>query len=107
MIRIGATRGYTILYDEKRKLFVLQDASGDEVASSATQDEVEATVEKLSKQAFKFPMPALKVSGLTLYKGRVTSFNAADKSAYFAYDAKTYVCHVRLRLRNDRAYEFT
>ena len=107
MIRIGTARGYTILYDEKRKLFILEDAAGNEVASDATQDGVETKAEKLSQLAFKFPIPALKVSGLALSKGRVTSFNADDRAAYFAYDDKRYGSHQKLRLNYDHAYELT
>ena len=107
MINIGTTRGYTILYDERRKLFILQDTERNEVASSTTQDEVEAKADKLSKDAFKFPVPALRVSGLTLYKGRVTSFNADNGSAYFAYDDKSYGSHTKLRLRYDHACELS
>jgi len=107
MIKIGTAKGYTILYDEKGKLFSLEDADGNEVASGGTQDEVEAKADKLSKQAFKFPIPALKVSGLALSKGRVTSFNADDRAAYFAYDDKRYGSHTKLRLNYDHAYELT
>ena len=107
LIKIGTTRGYKILYDDKQKLFILEDADGNEVASGARQDEVEAKAEKLSKQAFKFPIPALKVNGLVLNKGRVTSVNTDDKSAYFSYDDKTYGSHQKLRLRYDHAYELT
>jgi hypothetical protein len=107
MIKIGTAKGYTILYDEKRKLFALEDADGNELASGERQDEVEAKAEKLSKQAFKFPIPALKVSGLVLNKGRVTSVNTDDKSAYFSYDDKKYGSHQKLRLRYDHAYELT
>ena len=107
MIKIGTAKGYTILYNEKQKLFILEDADGNEVASGATQDEVEAKAEKLSKQAFKFPISALKVNGLALSKGRVTSFNADERSAYFAYDDKRYGSHQKLRLRYDHAYELT
>jgi len=107
MIKIGTAKGYTILYNEKGKLFTLEDADGNEVASGATQDEVEAKADKLSKQAFKFPIPALKVSLLALSKGRVTSFNADDRAAYFAFDDKRYGSHQKLRLNYDRAYELT
>lgn len=107
MIKIGTARGFTIIYDEARRLFVLQDAQGDEVASGATQEDVELKAEKLSKQAFKFPIPALKVSGLGLYQGRVTSVNVDDRAAYFAYADKTYGSHAKLRLPYDHAYELT
>lgn len=107
MIKVGIAKGYTILYDEKRKLFILEDADGNEVASGATQNDVEIKADKLSKQAFKFPIPALHVSRLSLFKGRVTSVNTDDKSAYFAHDDKKYGSHQKLRLRHDRAYELT
>ena len=107
MIKVGTAKGYTILYDEKRKLFILEDADGNEVASGATQDAVEVKAEKLSKQAFKFPIPALNVSGLALFKGRVTSLNADDRSAYFAYDDKRCGSHQKLLLRYDHVYELT
>lgn len=107
MIKIGTARGFTIIYDERRRLFVLQDAQGDEVASGATQEDVELKAEKLSKQAFKFPIPALKVSGLSLQQGRVTSVNVDDRAAYFAYADKTYGTHTKLRLAYDHAYELT
>lgn len=107
MINIGITKSYTILYDEKRKLFILQDAEDNEVASGATQDEVEVKAGKLSKQAFKFPIPALKVSRLNLEKGRVTSVNTDNKSGYFSHDDKRYGSHEKLRLRYDHAYELT
>ena len=107
MIKVGIAKGYTILYDEKRKLFILEDADSNEVASGATQNDVEIKADKLSKQAFKFPIPALKVSGLSLPKGRITSFNADEKASYFAYDDKRYGSHQKLRLRYDHAYELT
>lgn len=107
MIKVGIEKGYTILYDEKRRLFILEDADGNEVASGATQNDVEIKADKLSKQAFKFPIPALKVSGLALSKGRITSINADEKSSYFAYDDKRYGSHQKLRLRYDHAYELT
>ncbi len=107
MIKIGIAKGYTILYDEKQKLFTLEDADGNEVASGATQGEVEAKADKLSKQAFKFPIPALKVSGLVLSKGRVTSFNTDERAAYFAYDDKRYGSHQKLRLAYEHACELT
>jgi len=107
MIKVGLAKGYTILYDEKRKLFILEDADGNEVASGATQNDVETKADKLAKQAFKFPIPALKVSGLALSKGRITSINADEKSSYFAYDDKTYGSHQKLRLRYDHACELT
>lgn len=106
-IQIGTTRGFTILYDDKRKLFVLHDAEGNEAASGPTQAEVEAKAETLSKLAFKFPIPALKVSYLSLEKGRVTSVNVDDKSAYFAFDDKTHGSHTKVRLRYDKAYALT
>ena len=107
MIKVGTAKGYTILYDEKGKLFSLEDAEGNEVASGATQGEVELKADKLAKQAFKFPIPALKVSWLTLHQGRVTSVNADDRAAYFAYDDKTQGSHTKLRLPYDHAYELT
>jgi hypothetical protein len=107
MITIGTAKGYPILYDEKRKLFILEDAEGNEVASGATQDEVEAKAGKLSKLAFKFPIPAFKVNGLVLNKGRVTSLDVDGKSVYFSYDDKKYGSHEKLRLRYDHACELT
>lgn len=107
MIKIGTAKGYTILYDEKQKLFILEDADNNGVASGATQGEVEAKAEKLSKQAFKFPIPALKTNRLVLYKGRVTSINMDDKSVYFVFDDKGYGSHQKLRLTYDHAYELT
>ena len=107
MIKIGTARGYTILYDEKQKLFILEDADGNDVASGVRQDEVEAKAEKLSKLAFKFPIAALKVSHLALQKGRVTSVNADEKAAYFSFDDKTYGSHMKLRLAYDKACELT
>jgi hypothetical protein len=107
MIEIGTTRGFTILYDYRRKLFILKDTEGNEVASGPTQDEVEAKAEKLSKRAFNFPISALKVTNLNVYKGRVTSVNADDRSAYFAYDDKTLGSHEKLHLRYNQPYELT
>ena len=107
MIKVGTARGYTILYDEKRKLFILEDADGNEVASGERQDEVEVKAEKLSKRAFKFPIPALKISHLHLEKGRVTSLNTADRSAYFSLDDKTDGSHTKLRLKYDQSCELT
>jgi len=106
MIKIGTTRGFTIVYDETHKLFALQDAQGDEVALGTTQKDVELKAEKLSKQAFKFPIPALKVDNLYLQQGRVTSVNMDDKSAYFVYDDK-HKSKRKLHLRYDHAYELT
>ncbi|GAI98522.1 unnamed protein product, partial [marine sediment metagenome] len=49
----------------------------------------------------------LKVSGLSLQQGRVTSVNVDDRAAYFAYADKTYGTHTKLRLAYDHAYELT
>ncbi|GAI19473.1 unnamed protein product [marine sediment metagenome] len=107
MIKIGTIRGFTIIYDESRRLFVLHDTQNDEVASGATQADLELKAKELSRQAFKFPIPALKVSGLSLDQGRVTSVNMDDQSAYFAFDNKTYQHHSKLHLRSADAYELT
>jgi len=107
MIKVGTAKGYTILYDILRKLFTLEDAIGNEVASGATQGEVELKADKLSKQAFKFPIPALKVGGVTLQKGRVTSLDADGRAVYFAYADKTYGSHTKLRLKYDHVCELT
>lgn len=49
----------------------------------------------------------LKVAGLGLGQGLVTSVNPNDRSAYFAFDDRAYGNHTKLRLRYDRAYELT
>lgn len=100
MIKVGTTKGFEIYYDENRKLFLLQDAEGNEVASGATQDDVESKAKKLSTQNFKFPIPAFaKGYGRSLEKGRVTSLNSEDRSVYFSYDDKSsFHSHSKLHL---------
>lgn len=105
--KLGEVKGYTITYDTRDKLFRLKNKNGDEVGSGKSQDDVELKAEKLSKQPFKFPIVALKVSHLSIEKGRVTSFNADDRAAYFSFDNKSYGSHMKLRLGCDKAYELT
>lgn len=107
MIEIGTTKGFTIFYDRGQKLFILKDTQGIEVATAASQAELEAEAVKLSKLAFKSPIPALKVDRLTLRKGRVTSFNPDDKAAFFSFDDKRHFSHTKLKLQWDHAFELT
>ena len=85
--KITEVEGYTIVYEPRDKAFYLKDTEGETVGQGKTQDEVEEQAKKLAKSAFK-PVVALKVTGLRLATGRVTSLNLGGESVRFSYDDK-------------------
>lgn len=104
--KIAEVQGYTVVYDSYDREFHLRDSGGDRVGSGKTQEEVEAQAEKLNKQQFAFPIPALRVSGPDIHPGRVTSINLGDESVRFAYDVKGS-SHEKVRLYHSSVYEAT
>jgi len=105
---IGEVKGYTITYDSRDKLFRLKNAEGEEVGSGKTQDEVEQQADKLSKQGFTFPIPALLAGSWHIDKGKVTSVNLGDRSATFIYhDKADYRSRAKIHLRTSHAHELT
>lgn len=108
MIKITVTKGYTIFYDSSYKVFRLQDAEGDEVASGATQEEMEQKADKLSKQAFSFPIRAIYCSMNTPDIGRVTSINIDKEEVWFASDTNTgYGSRQKRRLSASGLFELS
>lgn len=107
--KIGEVKGYTITYDSRDKLFHLKDAEDEEVGSGKTQDEVEAQADKLIKQGFAFPIPAVQKGGAYfLHLGKVTSVNLENKSCRFVYQEKgEYRSHTKVHLGHTDAYELT
>jgi len=94
---VGKFRSYTILYGNRDRLFHLRDTDGQDVGSGKTQEEVEEQAKKLIKLAYKFPIEALSVSGLSVFKGKVTSLNPSDYSVRFVYAKERLVTKERLR----------
>jgi len=108
MVKISEVRGYTVFYSSEYKQFILRDKEENEVARAKTQEQVELQIEKLVKLAYKFPIPAFKLHYAgEVMKGRITSLNPDDKSAYFAYDDKRLGSHEKVRLISDRVFEIT
>ena len=107
--KIGEVKGYTITYDDRDKLFHLKNAEGEEVGSGKTQDAVEQQADKLAKQSFTFPLPALLRGGpYSLHLGKVTSVNLEDRACRFVYQEKgEYHSHTKVHLRHTNAYELT
>jgi len=107
--KIGEVKGYTITYDARDKLFYLKNPEGDEVGSGKTQDDVEQQADKLAKQDFTFPVPALLRGGTYfLHLGKVTNVNLKNKSCRFVYQEKgLYLSHTKVHLSSANAYELT
>lgn len=107
--KIGEVKGFTITYDTKDKLFHLKNAEGEEVGSGQTQDDVEKQADKLVKQSFTFPMPALLKGGAYfLGLGKVTSVNLGDRSCRFVYQEKgEYQSQTKVHLGHTHVYELT
>lgn len=103
---VGKFRGYTILYDNRDRLFHLRDADGQDVGSGKTQEDAEEHAKKLVKLAYKFPIEALSVSGSYVFKGKVTSLNPDDYSVRFAYAEHRAATKEHLR-RGSHIYEAT
>lgn len=108
MFKIGKKEGYEIGYDADRRLFCVQDQDGNEVATGATQEIVEAQITMIAKQAFKLPIPAIKVGYSGVARGRITSVNAQRGTAYFSYDDKRQASSTKVALQYDHdLYEVT
>lgn len=107
--KIGEVKGYTIFYDSTVKEFRLRDALGEEVGSGKTQDAVEEQAKKLSKQAYKFPIPAVLATYRSAERGKVTSVNLDNRSMRFVYEEKTYYqSHTKIHLGSgDKVFELT
>lgn len=105
--KIGEAKGYTIVYDSHDRLFYLRDKDDIDVGSGKTQEEVEKKADALAKQGFNFPILALEKTNLYLRKGKVTSLNIDDRSAYFVYDDKNVGSHTKIHLHYDKVYELT
>lgn len=101
-VRVREKDGYTIFYDSERKLFCLEDAMGNEVATASTQDKAEAEIQGIAKQAFKLPMPAILTRSYGIDRGRITSLNLHAETAYFSYDNKARGSTQKIALRYDR-----
>lgn len=107
-VEINKTDEHTILYDRERKLFCLNDAAGNEIATARTEDQIEAEIKKVINQAFKLPIPALKSTYTGIYQGRITSVNLDLGKAFFAYDDKKYGRTEKITLRYDHnCFELT
>jgi len=106
--KIGEVRGFVIVYDTKDKLFHLRNADNEEVGSGKTQEEVEKQADTLAKQAYRFPISALIISGNRLELGKVTSINIEDKSVRFVYAEKGfYHSHTKVHLGHSNLQELT
>jgi|GEM_PF-3861627 len=105
MIDIGTIKGYKIKYDTGRKLFLLFDADGNEVASGFVQEEVEDKAKKLAKKSF-VPFEAMKpVYESQVRYGRVTSVNMDEQSVMFVYtDTPHRHAHEKIRFQHSELY---
>lgn len=81
MIKITEVSGYTIFYDPQFKSFHLKDAEGNDIDSSASQEELEKEAKALSRHDFK-RIPIFTVGEETIMKGEITSFNQLDRSMW-------------------------
>jgi hypothetical protein len=107
-VKIQDKNGYSVFYDPERKLFYLEDAEGNEVGSASTQDKVEALIPEITKLAFKLPIPAILSLHSSVEKGRITSLNLHQGTAYFSYDDKGHGTTEKIALQYDKAvYELT
>lgn len=107
-VKINERDGYAIFYDPERQLFCLHDAEGNEVATAGTQEKVEQEISKLAKQAFNLPIPAILARSYGIDRGRITSLNPHNKTAYFSYDKKDYGRATKIALSYDKGfYELT
>lgn len=85
-IKIKEIYGYTLVYDEKRKTFSIQDIDGTELAYGQTQDEAEAKAKALSKQDFKrIPIVRVEQEG-QVTPGELTSLNRDDRAAWISME---------------------
>lgn len=110
--KIGRAKNYDMFYDSNRKLFILRDDAGEEVATGLTQVELEKQADKLAKQKFTFPIEAIRYSGpRTLAQGRVTSLNISERSVWFVQNkgegAYSYRAKERLGLHSPNLFELT
>jgi len=108
VVKIQDKDGYGVFYDPERKLFYLEDAEGNEVVSELTQERLEAEIPKITKQAFKLPIPAILSRYSSMEKGRITSLNLQRGSVYFSYDDKSHGKTEKVVLQYDKGiYELT
>lgn len=106
--KIGEVKGYAIVYDTHDKLFHLRNSDNEEVGSGKTQEDVEKLADKMAKQSYQFPIPALRAGGNRLDQGKVSSLNIEDKSVRFVYGEKdSYRSHVKEHLRYSHLHELT
>lgn len=85
-IKIKEIYGYTLLYDERSKRFVVWDTDGTELANATTQDEAEVKAKTLHKQEFS-RIPVMRVvSDGRISRGELTSLNRDEKSAWVSME---------------------
>lgn len=101
-VKVEEKDGYTIFYDPVEKLFCLQDAMGNEVATASTQVKAAAEIQGIAKQAFKLPILAILTRSYGIDRGRITSLNLHAETAYFSYDNKGRGSTQKIALRYDR-----
>ena len=84
--KIGKVETFDLYYDTGRRKFCLENAEGDEVATAQTQAEVEEQAKQLLKKQLSLPIPAFRVSSHAVIRGRITSINPSERSAWFVAD---------------------
>lgn len=106
-VKIGSKEGFTTYYDPAGKKFYLTDPEGNEVAAEDTQEKVEGAISQLIKDRFKLPIIAVRSSGNKYCKGRITSVNLDNNTAWFAYDDKQRRSAEKIYLGHADTWELT
>jgi len=88
-IEVGKREGYTTFYDPPKKVFILTNPQGIDVAVSPSQEQVEKQIPDLVKQALKLPVAGFMQQYGKWQTGRITSVNIGDRTAWFSFDDKT------------------
>lgn len=106
-IKIKEIYGYTLLYDERLRRFIIKDADGTELAHANTQDDAEVKAKALSKQEFKrIRIINVEQEGQSTM-GELTSLNRDDKSAWVSMEKDEHAYgggRRKISLNYDRGY---
>lgn len=106
--KIAEYKGYTVAYETDDKEFKLLDRDREIVGSGKTQEGVETQADKLLKNAWSFPIEAIREGAGYFNHGKVTSMNPGNGSLRFVYDRDKGDAHsTKEYLGNPGVYEAT
>ena len=106
-MRIKEIYGYTLVYDERMRRFLIEDTDGTELAHANTQDEAEVKAKALTKQEFKRIRIMRVVQDGQTVMGELTSLNRDDQSAWVSMGKSEHTYgsgRQRVSLRYDHCY---